>query len=272
MSTASRRARRDRGRKQRLGVVLLLVAGAGLGAIFGLKLYLQAQRTPIDPETLCPLAGGNAQVAILFDKTEPYNRIQQRFLTRFFRELEAELPVGARVSLFVVDADSPDRLGPVLSICNPGDGRDANALYENPARLQRRWRERFQAPLAAAIKDFMQPARSDRSPIMEMLQVIALTAFPAGTDAVPKRLIVVSDMLQHTPEWSHYRGQLDFRALQRSPYYQRVRTDLRGAEAQILYLRRDGAEAIQTKRHAYFWADYIESIRGRTTLIERIDG
>ena len=79
-------------------------------------------------------------------------------------------------------------------------------------------------------------------------------------------------MLQHTSEWSHYRGQTDFTSLQKTSYYQRINTDLNNAEVNILYVRRDNMEKLQNKRHAFFWANFIESIGGRVTLIEKIDG
>jgi hypothetical protein len=172
----------------------------------------------------------------------------------------------------VIDDRVGDELAPDFVICRPETGESANALYENPPLLKKRWREDFEKPLDAAIGEFMQPAVASASPILEILQVVALTAFPAGTGNARKRIILVSDMLHHTAEWSHYRGQMAARDLRDTDYFQRVATDLQGADVEILYVRRDGAEHLQTRRHALFWADYVESIGGRVTLVERIDG
>ncbi len=265
-------------RKQWIGVLLLALVAATIAALFGVKLMLEDRRTPLDPDTLCPTTGPSGYLAIVFDKTDSYNPIQQRFLHRWFNTLEQQIPAGTRVSLYVIDGRDEPRLDPELSLCNPGDGSDANVLYENPALLNKRWQTRFQQPLEQAIATSIEPAKADSSPIFEILQTVALSAFPpnVGTDApdpaTPRKIVLVSDMIQHTPEWSHYRGQLDMKRLQATPYYQKVRTDLQGAEVQILYVRRAGSEQLQTKRHALFWADYIQSIGGRVTLVERIDG
>jgi hypothetical protein len=68
---------------------------------------------------------------------------------------------------------------------------------------------------------------------------------------------VVSDMLEHGPEYSQYRGPLDFEALRSAPYYRRVRTDLQDVEVEIFYIRRNGAEGIQGARHVEFWQDFF---------------
>lgn len=268
-------------RKQWLGVVLLLLVVAAVAAVFLFKLSLQRQHIALDPQTHCPLDGPSGYLAVVFDKTDSYNNIQQRFLTRWFKRLKQDLPTGTQVSLYVIDGSGQARLDPSLVVCNPDNGQHANALYENPELLQKRWHERFEQPLDQAISAFMQPSTADSSPIFEMLQVVALSAFPpaAGSagdsrrdDAKPKRIVLISDMIQHTPEWSQYRGQMDLSKLKASPYFTRVGTNLQGAEVEILYVRRDGKEALQSKRHALFWADYIAAIGGQVTVIERIDG
>ena len=266
-------------RKQWLGGLLLLLVVAAVAGLFIFKLSLQQQHIALDPETQCPVDGPSGYLAVVFDKTDNYNKVQQRYLQRWFDQLKRDLPTGTRVSLYVIDGSGQARLDPSLDpslvVCNPDDGEHANALYQNPALLHQRWQQRFEQPLDRAISAFMQPASADSSPIFEILQVVALSAFPpagATPDPTPKRIVLISDMIQHTPEWSHYRGQLDLAKLKASPYFTRVGTNLQGAEVEILYVRRDGKEALQSKRHALFWADYIAAIGGRVTLIERIDG
>ena len=263
-------------RKQWLGVLLLALVAVAVAALFGVKLLLEQRRPTLDPDTLCPVDGATGYLAIVFDKTDAYNPIQQRFLQRYFTAVQQQIAVGTRVSLFVVDGREQPGLAPELSLCNPGDGRQANALYENPALLQKRWRERFAQPLEQAIGNSITAARADRSPIFETLQAVALSAFPplaaSTVPTSPRRVILVSDMIQHTPQWSFYRGQNKLSALRASPYYQQVRTDLGGAEVQILYVRRERSEQLQTQRYALFWADYIASIGGRVTVVEHIDG
>lgn len=259
-------------RKQWLGIALLMLVATGIAAIFIMKATLEQQRIALDPDTLCPLDGPSGYLAVVFDKTDAYNPVQQRFLQRWFQQLKKEIAVGTQVSLYVIDGDQQIKLDPDLVVCNPGGGEHANALYQNPAMLQKRWQQRFEQPLDAAIATLMTPTSADSSPIFEMLQTVALSAFPPAANNIPKRIVLISDMIQHTPEWSHYRGQTDIKALLKTAYFSRVGTNLQGAEVNILYVRRDGQQRLQNKRHALFWADYIDAIGGHVTVIERIDG
>lgn len=258
--------------KNLLGIVLIgcvLAVAAALGYFWYDR---QKQQRAFDAATLCPLDGSPAYIAVVFDKTDAYNPVQQRFLKRYFSGFKAKLTPGTRIGLYVIDDRNREILAPDFEVCAPRTGDDANALYENPKLIKQRWLERFEKPLDQAIEGFMKAGSADYSPIMEILQVVSLSAFPLEANGAAKKIIIVSDMLQHTSEWSHYRGQMDFAALEQTPYFQRIRTNLEGAEVQILYVRRDGMEKLQTKRHALFWADLIDAIGGRVTLIEKIDG
>jgi hypothetical protein len=259
-------------RKAWIGIAIIIFVIACIATVFAVKTKIEDQRVVLDPSTLCPVTGSPSYVAVVFDKTDAYNKIQQQFLKRYFDTFKDSLPVGAQVSLYVIGDNQAEDIKPEFLICKPRTGKDANVYYENPGLIIKRWRNRFVRPLDAAIDDSMASSSSTTSPIMEMLQIVALSAFPPESEEIPKRIILVSDMLHHTTEWSHYRGQLDIKRLMSTAYYHKLSTDLHGAEVEIMYIRREGSEALQTKRHALFWADYIDSIGGRVKLIERVDG
>lgn len=260
-------------RKNFLGLLLILCVLAVFAFLAFFRYELQNEQLVYEPETLCPIGTESPKyVALVFDKSDTYNKVQQRFLQRFFSQFKAEVSPGTRISIYVIDDQKNKEISPDFVVCAPRTGDDANTFYENPKRIRQRWQRKFEQPLDLAIKGFMQAGQSDYSPIMEIFQHISLTAFPSGNSLAEKQIILISDMLQHTPEWSHYRSQIDFTALQKTSYYQRINTNLKNAEVNILYVRRDGMEKLQNKRHAFFWANYIESIGGRVTLIEKIDG
>ena len=260
-------------RKNFLGLLLILCVLAVFAFLAFFRYDLQSQQALYDPETLCPIGTESPKyVALVFDKSDTYNKVQQHFLRRFFSEFKAGLLPGTRVSIYVIDDQKNKEISPDFVVCAPRTGNDANAFYENPKHIRQRWQQQFEQPLDRAIEGFMQAGQSDFSPIMEIFQHISLSAFPPRDSLAEKQIILISDMLQHTLEWSHYRAQMDFNALQKTNYYQRINTDLQNAEVNILYVRRDGMEKLQNKRHAFFWADYIKSIGGRVTLIEKIDG
>ncbi len=260
-------------RKNLLGLLLILVVLVALAVLAMFRYQLQSQQLTYNPDTLCPIGVASPKyVALVFDKSDSYNKVQQQFLNRFLSEFKARLQAGTRISVYVIDANGDKAIAPDFIVCAPRTGADANAFYENPTLIRQRWLQKFEQPLDQAIAGFMQPSNAKSSPIMEIFQTIALSAFPIGNRSAEKQIILISDMLQHTPEWSHYRGQTNFSSLQKSSYYQRINTDLQNAEVNILYVRRAGQEKLQNKRHAFFWADFIQSIGGRVTLIEKIDG
>ena len=259
--------------KNVIGIVLILCVAIAFTALAFFRYGLQNDQVLLDSETLCPVEGGSPKyVALVFDKSDTYNNVQQHFLRRYFSQFKSELIPGTRISIYVIDNQQNKEIQPDFIVCAPRTGLDANAFYENPKRIQQRWQSQFEQPLDNAIEGFMLPGTSDFSPIMEMLQIISLSAFPPADSSADKQIIMISDMLHHTPQWSHYRGQMNFRDLEKSIYYQSINTDLQNAEVNILYVRRAGMEKLQNKRHAFFWADYIEAIGGRVTLIEKIDG
>lgn len=267
------RKRRQRTKQKNTAGLIIIGTVFSLIAVMGYYWYqFKSKQHNIDPVTLCTEGSTPEYVALIFDKTDAYNQIQQRFLTRFFEEFKAKLQAGTHISLYHIDDQKLDPIQADYEVCAPRTGEDANALYENPKLIKQRWREQFEIPLDRIIVDFMKPGNADYSPILEILQVVSLSAFPVQSQKVKKKIIIISDMLHHTREWSHYRGQMSFKEFEKTQYFQKVRTDLHGAEVIILYVRRDGAVNLQTKRHAYFWADYIQAIGGQVSVIEKIDG
>ena len=260
-------------RKNFLGILLIVSVLLIFSFLAVFQFGLQNEQISYDTATLCPIDQESPKyVALVFDKSDTYNKVQRKFLHRFFIKFKADLIAGTRISIYVIDDQKDRDIVPDFVVCAPRKGEDANAFYENPKQIRKRWQQQFEQPLDRAIEDFMQASKADFSPILEIFQTIALSAFPARDSLAERQIILISDMLQHTAEWSHYRGQMDISTLKKTNYYQRINTDLKNAEVQVLYVRREGKEKLQTKRHAYFWADFVKSIGGRVTLIEKIDG
>lgn len=249
------------------GVILVII-----GVAF-FRYQLQENHVSLDPVTLCPEKGPSPKyVALVFDKSDNYNLVQKHFLKRFFTRFKNNLLPGTKISIYLIDETNKKTILPYLVVCTPRTGKDANIFYENPRIITERWQEKFESPLDQVINGALQGGKASFSPILEVLQIVSLSAFPEDATLADKKIILISDMLQHTPEWSHYRGQLDVSKLKKTSYYQQINTDLRNAEVNILYVRREGMEKLQNKRHAFFWADYIKSIGGLVTSIEKIDG
>jgi hypothetical protein len=241
-------------------------------SVIGLRVYLESNALVIDDSTLCPMSGSPEYVAIIFDKSDAYNPVQQAFLNKFFTDFKNTLQVHAQISLFVISDQTVSSIKPAFTICNPESGENANSLYQNPAMIAEKWKKQFSEPLDRAIIESLEPSASDTSPILEMIQIASLTAFPPLSKGKTKRIILISDMLHNTSEWSQYRGDKGFSMFKATEYYRQIQTNLDGAAAQILYVRRDGFSAIQNRGHVAFWEEYFLSMQGRLTDLIPVEG
>ena len=80
--------------------------------------------------------------------------------------------------------------------CKPATGEKANELYQNPRMIEERYRKEFLEPFEAIVSMMLDSPAADRSPIMESLQAL-LVGTPGFVDASwPRRVIVVSDLIQ----------------------------------------------------------------------------
>lgn len=267
MRRPRRRQARDRRNYLLSGLLLiLLLAGVAAATYFTLS-----TPKPADAATLCPPDGPRGQVVLLVDKTEPLTFTQGAALRRFMADFGRDgVGEGELVSIYVLGEDYRQTPTPVLEMCNPGRGDDKSRLTANPERLQHRYQERFAAPLDTII-DQLQASKPARfSPIMEMLQLVSINTFQKWQVRGPRRLVIISDMLHNTPEFSHYRADGDFDSLRGTAYQQRLRTDLEGVEVEIRYLLH--APKRQTRRNTTFWEEYFREMKARVVSVKIMEG
>ena len=190
----------DQQRRERklAGTALAFVVAVAAG------LFLMATiKRPLDPDTLCPLDGQYARTAVLVDATDSLSISQHTAITAAVLALPRRLEMFEQVSVYVLDAEKLLLPEPAIALCYPGDRGTANLLIENPEEVQRRFEEGFKMPLIQAIDAVAATPPHPTSPIHEMLRAVAMTReFDASQ---PRRLLIVSDLLQHTPPgYSHY--------------------------------------------------------------------
>ncbi len=259
--------------QDRLGIALitlvaLVIAGGGAGYF-----YLQQSRVALDETTLCPKDGARTLTVVLVDRTDPLTTIQGASLRQRLEEIKDGIAQYGALKIYSVEPILETLLRPVVDLCNPGRSEDIDPKFGNPRLVEKRWRERFEKPIEKLLDDLIQAHEADSSPIMETVQSIAVSTFRGNAVAeIPKRLIIASDMLQHTADYSQYSGSLDFREFRKSPYYRRLQADLRGVEVEIIYVRRDTRHAAQGKAHIQFWRDYIHDLGGTLTRVVALEG
>lgn len=240
-------------------------------AVFALRFYLSNQIVKTNEDTLCPEDGAVAYTAILIDSTDSFNHVQKAFLDKYLTKIKKELKTFEQISLFVVGDESLQKIAPKFLLCNPGN--NANELYQNPQRIQKKWREDFQIPLSSALNGLISSEKASRSPIMEMIQAVSINGFPFEDVGKDKKIIIISDMLHHTDKYSLYQENINFEIFRETPYYRHLKCNLADVEVQILLLIRKDYEHLQKRNLINFWEQYIQSQDGGIiTLVQPVYG
>ena len=269
MSARSIAARR-RNRWQVLWGILLLAAALAIAGSAA-YLFLLNRSDALDPGSLCPASGPRGHAVLLVDKTDPLNFTQKQAFLEYLAEFgRGRVKEGELFSVFVLGGDFKSTARPIFEMCNPGKGENKDIWTANPDRIRRQFENKFLKPMRALAEQLQATEAAKDSPIMQMLQLVAINGFRARNVQGPRRLYVVSDMLQNTDNYSQYKGDLDFPKFRDSLAFQKVRTDLSGVEVELAYLL--NAPARQTRRHLKFWEDYFRELGARIVSVRVLEG
>ena len=245
-----------------IAVVLCVAAGAGY--------FLYARQDGID-QMLCPAGGPLGHYVLLVDKTDPLNFTQKAALEVTLNELiEEQLPEGYLLSVFVLGEDFKVTAAPLVELCNPGTGADKSKWTSNQRKLKRQYEKQFVEPLRKQTQALVASTPAKASPIFEMMQLVGINGFRKHHTDGDRRLIIVSDMLHHTQNYSMYSGAIDYSAFSSSDYGRKAQADLQGITVEIHYLM--NTPKLQTKRNLKFWEDYFEAAGARITAVHPLEG
>lgn len=258
-------------RKHLLGGALTVLALGVLAACA--YVYATVARPPtLDRASLCPVNGPHAVTVVLLDSTDEIPDIAKREIRTTLVDMAETLPTYELLEIRLLDPTLPG--GRVIfSKCNPGDGSDLSEYTANPRLAKQRWMDGFRDPLDQALEAGFRPAPGKTSPIMATIQRIAVERFTGrNVENVPKSLVIISDMLEHGPDYSQYNGDLTYDRFKHSSAYKKVQTDLHGAQVQIYYIQRQTGHPINSVDHIRFWADWIRDNNGRFDQASKLQG
>ncbi len=249
-------------------IVLAILALGGLGYF-----YFTVPRKPVlDRASLCPVDGPRGITVVLVDASDDLPAAAQREVLGLLKDEILALPSYYKFDIRVLDIPVA-RSRSLFSKCNPGDGSGLSEWTDNPQIARMRWIESFDKPAQEAMKWSLASAKAKSSPIMGAIQDIALDEFSsASVREIPKKLIVISDMLEYTSAYGQYpsQGDLSFQRYKQSPAYLNYRTDLHGARLSIDYVQRAQVK-IDAARHIQFWNDWTIDSKG-TFEAHRLQG
>ncbi|MBL8551832.1 MAG: hypothetical protein JNJ73_17730 [Hyphomonadaceae bacterium] len=265
MNRFARSGPKTRKAKDRAGAALI---GLALFALAAMALAGFALRPPpSDPVTLCrtdqPLA---AHTYILVDATDRLEPRHRRRLRAIVQQEHARLARYDRLSIASLRADRPQEPRVLFSLCDPGDGRDANPLYQNTRRAQARWDAAFGDALDRAVRRASGGRAANASPIVAGVRAVAADP-DFGGDIPARRLVLVSDLLEYGPRFSLYEDGADLARLKsRAP--ELADFDLHNVGVRVAMLDRPEQAARQRKAVEDFWRPLLDHAGARAVTFD----
>ncbi|SAL83421.1 hypothetical protein AWB67_06402 [Caballeronia terrestris] len=241
-----------------------------IGVVAAAAVWVLLRPTGLD-KRFCPANGPAGQIVLLVDRTDPLSFTQKQAFEGLLDRLVAQrVPGGYLLSVFVLGEDYKSSPKAIFSECNPGDGADASEYTANKAHLKKRFETSFREPMLA-LADQLQTTKSAKySPIFEMLKMTSINGFRKEDVKGPRKLIIVSDMLHNTPEFSMYRETPEFASFHGSDYGRKMSTNLNGVDVELDYLI--NTPRLQTRRNLKFWEGYFASAGARIVAVTPLEG
>ena len=262
---------KEKRRSDNIKVALMSLALAAIaigGAVFA---YVGATRAAqYDADTFCRKDGDYPRTAILIDATDSLDESKIKAAgERINKLLKSELATGEWVGMYVLDESNLALPSPRAALCNPGGERQCNPLIENCQDAQLKFKRDFLSPMEKAINGLADSPPRPSSPILEMIRAVALAR---DFDSSQKRkLIIVSDMLQNTRQYSHHRGRADFAEWEKSDAAREfLSLSLSGVDVRILYVKRPQYAQLQTRGHVLFWEKYFAAVGAKISGLESL--
>jgi hypothetical protein len=208
---------------------------------------------------------------ILIDATEAVSEAQFEDLSNQLKLIVSDSTIYERFTIYFL-RDEPDRFQPKLTVCDPGTGENLSSATNNLRKLKKTWKESFEAPLKNSIDGLDEVSPSTSSPIMEMIKYVGLRTF-ARSNSPDKRLILVSDMVEHTDSYSQYRNRnFNFDSLAKAPYFREMRPRLNEVTIKLLYIERPSLSEIQGNDHVTkFWQPFVRRSGGQINDVTYIN-
>jgi hypothetical protein len=251
--------------KSFLGAFLIVFAAvlAG-GGLYGAN-YLKQPK--FDSETLCPLSGPVAATLIIIDKTGGLTPLEQDRVRAIVTSEREVLPPGAKLSISVLgrqEGEEQTTLRSVVGLCNPGT--EANPLFANPKRVLARYYQSFAEPVDGAMRAFTAQGSAPASPIAV---AVGSVIEHERSDSIEKaKLILVSDLMEHTPQASAYDGSFTI-AILRKLISRDAQGWLRSAQVELVILPR--AQYAGRQRAAIaVWRQFLKETRGRDFILRSL--
>ena len=229
-------AKRNKQKGDWIGALLLVFAAVVVISALGAFMYFKNKSS--DPKQI---------TLVLLDVTDNLSFQEKQAVENNFEQNVLQAAPNTTFEVFRVQDITGGLLAPVGTAFTEVQGTaKANPLVSHPGLQKQHWLQGFKAPLMQALEAAISSGNANRSPIMESIQSGALTSLlKPDAQALPRKLIVVSDLLQHTDEFSFYRTIPAFASLASDPNYSKLKTNLNGVDVELWVLRNHTKDATE---------------------------
>lgn len=254
-----------------------MIIGA-IAVFMAIAVYASLSVPPkLDPN-LCPEKESDVagQIAIVLDPSDSLDYTQRADArARVLGQIEATREY-TEIQLYELSRDERQPPQMKFRVCAPEHPDQINwfeRLRKNRDIARRRYEEEFIEPLARHLDELLAGPDALASPILKTIQDVTVDAFQPPDSRLPRQLILVSDMVQHSADMSFFEDPIDFRLMGQSSDYPTMQVDLEGVEVTIWLLARRGiAGQIQARPIREFWDEYFLDQGARQPQWKRVTG
>lgn len=241
-----------------------------LGIVGGIAYFMLTRPGQLDAR-MCPKDGPVGHTVVLIDTTDPFTFTQKEAFSVLFKDLvERQTPEGQLLSLFVLGESFQQNAKPVVELCNPGNEKGKTELTANLQKLRRTYEQDFLQPLERQAEQLVGTQPAKFSPILEMLQLVSINGFRREDVRGERRLVVLSDMLHNTPQFSMYKQVPDYGSFAATPYGQKTQLQMEGVKVELHYLM--NTPALQTRKNLQFWEEHFKKAGARIVAVRPLEG
>lgn len=244
-----------------VGALLLVVLFAAISGIARLWMRDRAQKEMLTGN--CKIERDFVSV-VLIDDTDPIT-LERDEAAAFILKSAEDSPRYSRFALYKLSDAAAGKKEPALELCNPFGKTDrVNKLTEDANELKRA-RNKFLREVKKITQSLLDVQEKPFSPIMEGIRFVAVTEFFPLKEDARRNLIVVSDMMQNTRDFSMFdkKQQKEFDRFKRRPYYRRLKTKaLENARVSVFELTR--TSPAQDDGVIRFWEEYFRDQKTET--------
>lgn len=187
---------------RRKAYILLVIAGSTLATIFGLKFWLDGIEKPDNAHGCLKSVSGKTIIVLDHSELVP-QQTKDEIVARTLKFVQSDekVQVGDLVSVFTVSRLSKQNLAPIFSFCKQNS--ETNQLTQKKGVVEKNYLNKFINPLKAAVRSDIPG--STESPIAQAIIDLSLSTYLSGVQRA--NLLIFSDMIEHTKDFSMYNGQ-----------------------------------------------------------------